>query len=319
MGAATAAGWGWHHPRNGLGRLPHDQPWVLAWGLMSPKPPSKQKRAAQNRARRSAHAARIANAQARAESSARSSGSTGGRTSVLGRLFGGGGSGSAGRVASARSQGAALRGEQPPGYRAAMSAVLAAVAAAVVCAVALRYPVDADGDLYTRETLVADWSITAADAAAAEPDADAAAVADTIDEWAPGREQETVAKALWPYSLAIVLPIIGSGLGFQAVRRRSPSKVVNRALYATLFGAVLTQGLLLLFLPTVIAMGVAMYQVRKAEAMAASEAGSDTVVPDAGTVIDVEEADDELVEDEELAAELDDHDEPARDGSDPAR
>jgi hypothetical protein len=222
-------------------------------------------------------------------------------------------------VASARAQGAALRGEQPPGYRAAMSAVLAAVAAAVVCAVALRYPIDADGDLYTRESLVADWSITAADAAAAEPDGDAAAVVDSIDEWAPGRQQETVAKALWPYSLAIVLPIIGSGLGFHAVRRRSSSKVVNRALYATLFGAVLTQGLLLLFLPTVIAMGVAMYQVRKAEAMAASEAASDTVVTDAGTVIEVEEADDDLIEDEELAAEMDDHDEPARDGSDQAR
>ena len=200
-----------------------------------------------------------------------------------------------------------------------MSAVLAAVAAAVVCAVALRYPVDADGDLYTRESLVADWSLTAADAAAAEPAGDAAAVADSIDEWAPGSEQETVAKALWPYSLAIVLPIIGAGLGFQAVRRRSPSKVVNRALYATLFGAVLTQGLLLLFLPTVVAMGVAMYQVRKAEAMAGSEAASETVPPDAGTVIDVEEADDDLLEDEELAAEVEDQEEPAPDEADPAR
>jgi hypothetical protein len=200
-----------------------------------------------------------------------------------------------------------------------MSAVLAAVAAAVVCAVALRYPVDADGDLYTRESLVADWSLTAADAAAAEPEGDAAVVAGSIDEWAPGREQETVAKALWPFSLAIVLPIVGAGLGFQAVRRRSPSKAVNRALYATLFGAVLTQGLLMLFLPTVIAMGVAMYQVRKAEAMAAEEAPTGAGAPDAGTVIDVEEVEDDLLEDEELAAEVDDHDEPARDGADPAR
>jgi hypothetical protein len=286
---------------------------------MSPKPPSKQKRAAQNRARRSAHAARIANAQARADSSGRSSASGGGRTSVLGRLFGGGGAGRGGGVASARAQGAALRGEQPPGYRAAMSALLAAVAAAVVCTVALRYPVDADGDLYARESLVADWSLTAADAAAAEPGEDAAAIADSIEEWAPGSEQETVAKALWPYSLAIVLPIVGAGLGFQAVRRRATSKVVNRALYATLFGAVLTQGLLLLFLPTVIAMGVAMFQVRKAEAMAATEAAGGTVAPDAGTVIDVEEVDDELLEDEELAAEVEDPDEPVRDEADPAR
>jgi hypothetical protein len=200
-----------------------------------------------------------------------------------------------------------------------MSALLAAVAAAVVCAVALRYPVDADGDLYTRESLVADWSLTAADAAAAEPGEDAAALADSIDEWAPGSEQETVAKALWPYSLAIVLPIVGAGLGFHAVRRRAASKVVNRALYATLFGAVLTQGLLLLFLPTVIAMGVAMFQVRKAEAMATAEAADGTVAPDAGTVIDVEEVDDDLLEDDELAAEVGDPEEPVRDDADPAR
>ena len=275
---------------------------------MSPKPPSKQKRAAQNRARRAAHAARIANAQAAATSSGRSETSSGqrGGGSLLGRVLGRSGGGSGGRLATARADGAARRGDQPVGYRAALSALLAAVAAAIVCAVALRYPVDAEGELYTREHLVADWSLTALDAAADDPGGDVSEIAGSIDEWAPGRAQETVAKALWPFSLAIVLPIVGSGLGFHAVRRRAASKVVNRALYATLFGAVLTQGLLLLFLPTVIAMGVAMFQVRKAETIAAAEAAG----PEDATDVDDDDLDDDDLDDDDLDGDddLDDDD-----------
>lgn len=168
---------------------------------------------------------------------------------------------------------------QPPGYRAALSAVFAAVAAIILCTFLLRYPVDGQGDLYTSETLVADWVATALDAAQDDPSLDAAALADSIEEWTPDRADKTVAAALWPWSIAIFLPLIGAGITFWAVRRRSSSKVLNRALYATLFGAVLTQGLLLLFIPVVLAVGVAMFQVRKAEAQAmAAAAGSDGVI-----------------------------------------
>ncbi|MEO7428974.1 MAG: hypothetical protein ABIY48_06285, partial [Acidimicrobiales bacterium] len=142
-------------------------------------------------------------------------------------------------------------------------------------------PVNARGDVYTSESLSADWSVTALRAAADQPNATAPKVAASIEEWAPGRTKATVAKALWPFSAALVLPLVGAGLGFQAVRKRLSAKYVNRALYATLFGAVLTQGLLLLFLPVVLAMGVAMFQVRKAETVAAAS----------GSVIDVDEVD----------------------------
>lgn len=259
---------------------------------MSPKrQPSKQKRAAQNRNQRAARTARTTNANTDPAERVASTSTAGGGT-LLSRLRGGStGRGPAGRApagtaTSARARGAALRAHQPPGYRAALSAVLAAAAALLLCTFALRYPVDAQGDLYSSETLTADWSVTALQAASEQPDATAAQVADSIDDWAPGREKAPVIKALWPFSLAIVLPLIGAGLGFWAVRKRSSSKVVNRALYATLFGAVLTQGLLLLFLPVVLGMGVAMFQVRKAETIAAASAPAEGV-------IDVEEIPDE--------------------------
>lgn len=173
--------------------------------------------------------------------------------------------------------------------------MLAAAAALVLCVVALRYPVDARGDVYTRETLTADWSMTGLRAVAEQPAVAAKDVAATIETWAPGRSKDTVAKALWPLSLALVLPLIGAGLGFHAVRKRSSSKVVNRALYATLFGAVLTQGLLLLFLPVVLAMGVAMFQVRKAETIAAAAGATGVIDVDEADVVeaDVVEADTE--------------------------
>lgn len=255
---------------------------------MSPKQPSKQKRAAQNRNQRAARVARAANANAipqLARTGTATSAASGGG-SLLSRLRRGG-SGSGG---SARARGASLRPDQPPGYRAALSAVLAAAAALVVCTVALRYPVDARGDLYTSETRAADWSVSALRAAADQPDATAAEVADSIDEWAPGHGNETVVKALWPFSLSILLPLIGAGLGFHAVRKRSSSKVVNRALYATLFGAVLTQSLLMLFLPVVLAMGVAMFQVRKAETIAAASGSPTRADPGVIDVDAVEES-----------------------------
>lgn len=235
---------------------------------MSPKQPSKQKRAAQNRNERAARAARTANAKAAARADRLAAGGASvAKGSLLSRLRGGASTGGP----STRSRGAALRATQPPGYRAALSALLAAGAAVLVTTIALRYPVDAQGDIYTGPTITADWAMTALRAAAASPEADAAELAKSIEVWTPGLSKEVVAKALWPFSLATLLPVVGAGLGFQAVRRRSPSKVVNRALYATLFGAILTQGLLLLFLPVVLAMGVSMFQVRRAEAMAAAQ------------------------------------------------
>lgn len=251
---------------------------------MATKRPSKDKRAAHNRSQRAARAARTENANAPATttpSSPSGAGSLGG-----GGLFGrrrGAGAGGGGGQASARARGAALRPDVPPGFRAALSAVFAAAAALILCVFVLRYPVDARDELYISETLVADWSVSVMRALAELPEADPATVAESVEDWTPGSGNATVMVALWPYSLASVLPLFGAGLGFLAVRKRSPSKVVNRALYATLFAAVLTQGLLLLFLPVVLAMGVAMFQVRKAE-MVARASGVDDGVIDADAV-----------------------------------
>lgn len=238
---------------------------------MSPQRPSKQKRAAQNRNERAARAARAANANAAPTAQRPSAATASGSGSLLSRLRGGQ---SRSRSSAPRTGIPPARSSvaQPPGYRAAMSAVLAAVAALVLSTVALRYPVDVRGDVYSGPTLVADWSLSALRVVAEEPDATAGEVIQGIDDWTPGRSKDTVAKALWPFSLSLLLPVVGAGLGFHAVRRRASSKVVNRALYATLFGAVLTQGMLMLFLPVVLAMGVAMFQVRKAETVAAASA-----------------------------------------------
>lgn len=248
--------------------------------MATKRQPSKQKRAAQNRSERAARAARTANAAASPSVSAtRATPASGGSgRSLLSRLR----AGSAGGAArpsggSARVRGAALRPEQPPGYRAALSALLAAGAAVLLSAFALPYAVDAQGDVYTPASRVADFAVAALHAVEGEPDLDAAEVADGIEDWSPGARSETALKAFWPYSAAVVLPVIGAALGFQAVRKRSSSKVFTRAMYATLFGAVLTQVLLIIFIPVVVAMGVAMYQVRKAEAAAAA-AGADDVI-----------------------------------------
>lgn len=269
---------------------------------MSPKQPGKQKRAAQNRSRRAEREARAANAArsgtepvASGSSPAGAGASAGGAKGLLGRLRTGGTGTSPSRTAKSRGGGGAAgrprlsmaeaRALQPPGLRAALSGVFAALAAIAICLFILPSPVDADGDPYTGPTLVADWTATAVDAVVAQPAASADDVVAAIDDWAPGREETSVAAALWPWSLTMALPLGGALLAFWAVRARKPSKIVNRALYATLLGSVLTQGLLLLFLPVVLAVGVAMFQVRKAETAAAADG-----------VIDVEPVDDEDLE-----------------------
>ena len=269
---------------------------------MSPKQPSKQKRAAQNRAQRAAREARKA---AAATPSGRASTGGGGGGGLLSRLRGSGRTSSSATASGTgrRPSLAEARAMQPPGYRAALSAVFAAVAAIALCSFMLRYPVDGQGDLYTSETLVADWVATTLDAARSAPDLDAAELAESIDVWTPDRDDKTVLAALWPWSIATVLPLIGAGITFWAVRRRSSSKVLNRALYATLFGAVLTQGLLLLFIPVVLAVGVAMFQVRKAEAQAlAAGDAADGVIDVDSEEVGAPEGEDDLDEEDAIPA-----------------
>ena len=247
--------------------------------------PSKQKRAAQNRAQRAALEARRA-AATRASSSGPERGSARGGGGILGRLRGG--SGGASGAGSIRATAAAGRAIQPVGYRAALSALLMSLAG-VVFSFTFNVPVDADDEPFTRESLTATWAGTALEAVADDPDATPAELAEGIDEWAPGRGETPIALALWPFSLTLLLPVIGAAIGFRAVAKRSSSRIVSRALFATLFGSLLSQ-IPIFFLPSVVALGVAVFQLRKYETSVAQAAmaGAGAGGPDEADVIDVD-------------------------------
>jgi len=269
--------------------------------------PSKQKRTSQNRQQRSALQARKAAASSPpSRSSGRPGSSGGGGRSLLGRLRGAvapsaprpaTSSGAAGSGRGAARRPAGSRGDQPVGYRAALTGLIGA-AAAVAVSFIVSTPVTVDGDPYNAERVVSEWSLTALDEAIDSPDADADQLQDDIDVWMPDRESERLAIAAFPASLAMALPVIGAYVAFRAVQQRRGSKVVNRAMYATLFGAVLTFGLLTFFLPTVIAVGVAGFQVRKAEAQAAMAEAAAAQGEDDGDVIEAEVVEAEVVEDD---------------------
>jgi hypothetical protein len=283
--------------------------------MSTKRQPSKQRRQTQNQRQRAALETRRANAAAGGVADAKvekSEGSTsdGGGGSVFSRLRGASTTGRAIRTSGAGRT-------EPPGYRAAMSGLLAAVAAAVAGALFIPVAVDASGDQITsRGALVGEWTLSAYDVVQENPDAPADEVADQVEDWMPSGT-EPYGKAAFPLSLGLVLPVVGAGLAFRAVSKRSPAKVVNRTLYVTLFGTLLTGQLVFIFLPTVIAVGIAAFQVRKAELRAAAEAaetadgegpdGEDDDVIDVDEVIDAEEAveGDQLIEADDAAADLD--------------
>jgi hypothetical protein len=276
--------------------------------------PSKQKRSKQNRQERVARQARATNATAppvapsaskppAGERTSRTASSAGGgppKASLLGRLRTSTTSAPArparaSRAASSGGGRAAAAGPlrnpsaQPVGYRAALTGALAAVAA-VVASFLVHAPVDANGDLYTRPSIAAEWSQTALHASLDAPHADAAAVVDAIDDWMPERSSERLFVIYWPTSLAVLLPVGASILAYRAVKDRRPSKIVTRAMYATLLGSVLTVGLLQFFIPTVIAISIASFQVRKAEMAAVRAAAAEG---EADGVIEADVVDDE--------------------------
>lgn len=164
--------------------------------------------------------------------------------------------------------------------------------AGVVFTFTFPVAVDANDDAFTRESLVATWAASALDAAAEAPDATTAELAEGIDEWTPGRSETPIAIALWPFSLTLALPVIGAAIGFRAVSKRSSSRIVSRALFATLFGSLLSQ-VPVFFLPSVIALGVAVFQVRKYETTVRASAAADD--PDGG-VIEAEVVDDAAID-----------------------
>lgn len=270
--------------------------------MSTKRQPSKQRRQTQNQRQRAALEARRQNVAA-GSAPAGKTGSTAGapRGSVLSRLRGASATGRAVRTSGAPPTG--TRNGLPVGHRAAMSALFAAIAAAVVGSIVFKVPVDRAGDpIGSNGALVAEWVRSAADVAVDQPDATAAQVAEAVDDWLPGGDEPYI-QAFWPISLAVVLPVIGTGLGFRAVTRRAPARLVNRTMYVTLFGALLASQLLFIFLPAVVALFVASFQVRKAETTAAATLAAESPPEDAdgeaidGDVIDVDEVDDDLADD----------------------
>jgi hypothetical protein len=261
--------------------------------MSSKRQPSKQRRQTQNQRQRAALQNRRANAAAGpAPTPAAKSGSTAGTGSagaskgtVFSRLRG---SAATGRVART----GAPVGSQPIGYRAALSGLLAAVAAAVVGALMIQVAVDASGDpVGSSGAMAGEWTLSATQALQDNPEATADELVKAVDDWTPNG-QEPYGKAYFPLSLGLLLPIVGAALAFRAVSKRAPAKVVNRAMYVTLFGSLLNAQLLFIFLPTVVGIGIAAFQVRKAEVQAAADSDAGGAgPPDDDDVIEVDEVD----------------------------
>ncbi len=169
-----------------------------------------------------------------------------------------------------------------------MSALLAAAAAAAVGSFFIRVPIDRAGDaISTRGALVAEWSRSALDEVREDPGASVEDVVGAVDDWS---RKEPYAQAVWPVSLGVLLPVVGAGLAFRAVSKRAPAKVVTRTMYVTLFGTLLAAQLLILFLPAVVGVAIAAFQVRKAEVAAqTAAAGAESVDASDDDVIEADE------------------------------
>jgi hypothetical protein len=272
--------------------------------MSSKRQPSKQRRQSQNQWQRAALAAGGEAAALEYPSVAEPAATSGGAdptTTSSGSLFS--------RLRGTSATGRAVRTGNadglPPGHRAALTALIAAIAGAIVGSIMFPVPVDRAGDpLVGREAVVAEWMVTADDAVQGQPDPTPAEVVESIDDWSPGGTEPYI-QAFFPVSLAVLLPVIGAAIGFRAVSNRASAKTVNRTMYVTLFGTLLTSQLLLVFLPAVISLGVAAFQVRRAEMAAAADA--EPAVPGGGDVIDVEAVEvDEVDTDTDTGAAADD-------------
>ncbi len=244
--------------------------------MSSKQQTSKQRRQSQNRQQR-------ADVAARREAAAATSAEvlTGGSTapaaksgSVLSRLTSSRPSSGATKAPRRARGNAGL----PPGHRAALTSLVLAAVTILFVLFGFRVPISAaTGEaISTSPARLFEWAQPALEnAIAAGPDATPAAVTN----WSPGGSALYM-KAFWPTSLSIFLPLVAAALGFRAVSRRASAKVVNRAMYATLFGALLTTQLMIFFLPSVVAMAVASFQVRKAEVVANASAAPGAIEVD---------------------------------------
>ena len=254
---------------------------------------SKQRRAARNRASREALAARRDNVA----SAPASPSSTGGGTSRAG----GGGSGrpaAAAAVASApppTGLSAILRSRRP-GDR----AVLLAVAFSVVSVIFLLFvEVDVDDRGEAIPPSFGGVTLLAREAVTGEPVPD---------------KTESLLSASGPGIIAVMaLPVLVTLFAFWGNRRPDRGRMLTFAMFGMLAAVLVTGGLGIYFLPSLIAIGFASFQVRRLEmpARAAAERAAPRERWRRGRVIDAEShevTDDEPVDEpvDDLEASVDD-------------
>jgi hypothetical protein len=236
---------------------------------------SKQRRAARNRASRDALAARRTNAVTAATTASAASATSG--RSAASSSTATGGSGDA--PAAPRTFLSGLRGDRRPGDR----AVLVAFALSIVSAIAvlfLRVPVDDRGEpLPTQFRGVAKL---AREAVTGEPFADRTKT--LLDASGPG---------VLPF---VVLPIAVAAFAVWANRRPDRSRMLTFALLAMAGAVILSGGIGMLFLPSLITLAVASFQIRKADAPARAAESLTRSRWGRGAPIDVQS--DEVVDDE---------------------
>ncbi|MGH9191800.1 MAG: hypothetical protein ACRDZ0_04930 [Acidimicrobiales bacterium] len=201
---------------------------------------SKQRRAARNRASRDALAARRTNAVISGPTSASSHGSRAGSTS----------SESATTASATTGRGGGLlggRGNRRPGDL----AVMLALGLAIVSAIAVLFQrVDVDDRGEPLPAAFKGVAIIAIEATGREvPDASAS----LIDAYGAG------------ILFAVALPVAVAAFAFWANRRPNRSRVLTFSMIAMAVGVLFSPGIGTFFFPSLIALAVGTYQVRKAD------------------------------------------------------
>ena len=260
---------------------------------------SKQRRAARNRASREALAARRENVVASAANPTRSSGggangSTQGARRGAAATAGASGPPPSGLMGMVRSR--------RPGDRAVLLSVLFAIVS-VIFLLFVKVDVDDRGDAippnYGGVTLLAREAITG------EP--------------VPDRT-ETLLSASGPGIFAIMaLPVLVTLFAFWGNRRPDRGRMLTFALFGMLAAVLVTGGLGIYFLPSLIAIGFASFQVRRLEMPARTAERPAPRARRRGKVIDAESREagaDDVVDDDVVDAEVVDEKPPPQDRDD---
>ncbi len=263
--------------------------------MPSKRDPGKQGRQARNQARRQAGAVRRDYAAASSQSAAGDAGTGSGTTGSTASTDTASSTGPV-QAASGWMRGRAPRtgvtgGNRPVGWRAALASVLMATVAFGLL-VFNQVTVDADDKAIPATELSSDYRVAkfAVVSGLDEPVGEEGPSA-AVDEAKAGHDEKANAfVAYWPVSLLFPVPIIIAGLALWMIHTgRATGRNLMFCLFGMFFASILTG---VFFLPALVALGVANFQVRRAEAaglaLARADAGDGPAA--GGDVIEVDEA-----------------------------